>query len=78
MQMDQLTHLYIPPRYIQDINVSYGDQLVMRIDADISLSRGPGYHVRTARRTAAGPLHVDMQDSMHTEFHQDFDLAPAS
>ena len=73
MQMDQISHLYIPPRYIQDIDVSYGDRLVMRIDADISLSEDPvvtfGLRVQ-----GDGPLHVQMQDSTHADFHQDFDL----
>lgn len=77
MQMDQLTHNYIPPRYIQDIKVRYGDTLVMNVDADISLSEDPvitfGLHMQ-----GGGPLRVDMEDSTHAEFHQDFDLAKRS
>lgn len=77
MQMDQLTHNYIPPRYIQDIKVRYGDALVMTIDADISLSEDPVITFGL-RPQGAGPLHVDMEDSTHADFHQDFDLTGRS
>ena len=77
MQMDQITHNYIPPRYIQDIKVRYGDALVMSVAADISLSEDPvitfGLHLQ-----GPGPLQVDMQDSTRAEFHQDFDLGRKS
>ena len=77
MQMDQLTHNYIPPRYIQDIKVRYGDTLVFSVDADISLSEDPviTFGLRLA---GDGPLHVDMQDSSQAAFHQDFALLKRS
>lgn len=71
MQMDQLTHNYIPPRYIQTIDVRYGDELVFNVDADISLSEDPvitfGLHVHGDQA-----VHVDVQDSANTMFHKDF------
>lgn len=77
MQMDQLTHNYIPPRYIQDIKVTYGDALVFSVEADISLSEDPvitfGLHL-----DGDGPLHVDMRDSARAAFHQDFALLKRS
>ena len=73
MQMDQVSHNYIPPRYIQTINVRYGDQLVFNVDTDISLSEDPvitfGLHLR-----GDGPLHVDVEDSANAAFHRDFGL----
>ncbi len=73
MQMDQVSHTYIPPRYIQTITVHYGDQLVFDVDTDISLSEDPvitfGLHP-----SGDGPLHVDVQDSSNAAFHRDFGL----
>jgi sulfur-oxidizing protein SoxY len=41
MQMNQLTRLYTPPRYIDKLTVSSGDQTVLDITGDISLSTNP-------------------------------------
>ena len=77
MQMDQVSHNYIPPRYIQTINVAYGDALVFKVDADISLSEDPaitfGMHLR-----GEGPLHVVVKDSSDTEFKRDFPVLKGS
>ncbi|GAC1337150.1 MAG: quinoprotein dehydrogenase-associated SoxYZ-like carrier [Acetobacteraceae bacterium] len=73
MQMDQLTHNFIPPRYIQEIRVRYGDEKVLSIDADISLSEDPVITFGL-RLHGDGPLHVDMLDSTTAAFHQDFQL----
>ena len=77
MQMDQVTHLYIPPRYIQEIKVTYGDELAMRVETDISMSEDP---VITFGLRLQGnePVHVDVKDSSDAEFKRDFDLQHAS
>ncbi|HEV7435583.1 MAG TPA: quinoprotein dehydrogenase-associated SoxYZ-like carrier [Pseudorhizobium sp.] len=41
MQMNQLTRLYTPPRYIEKMTVTYGDQTVLDVAGDISLSTNP-------------------------------------
>ena len=73
MPVDQLTHNFVPPRFIQDIEVSYGDQTVFKMDADISLSEDP---VITFGFTphGSGPLRVEMQDSAKAVFKQEFPL----
>ncbi len=73
MQVDQLTHNFVPPRFIQDIEVSYGGQAVFKMDADISLSEDP---VITFGFTpdGPGPLRVEMQDSTKAVFKQEFPL----
>ncbi|MBV8916074.1 MAG: quinoprotein dehydrogenase-associated SoxYZ-like carrier, partial [Acetobacteraceae bacterium] len=73
MQVDQLTHNFIPPRYIQDITVRYGNELVLTVDADISLSEDPVITFGL-RLNGAGPLRVDVQDSTQASFHQEFAL----
>ena len=73
MQVDQLTHNFIPPRYIQDIAVHYGDALVMSVDADISLSEDPVITFGL-RLDGPGPLRVDVKDSTTADFHHEFAL----
>lgn len=41
MQMNQLTGLYIPAKFIQEINVTRGTELVFRVEGGISLSENP-------------------------------------
>jgi len=41
MQMNQVTRLYTPARYLDEIRVSYGDKTVFEIKGDISLSSDP-------------------------------------
>lgn len=73
MQVDQVTHLFVPPRYIQDITVSYGDALVLRIEADISLSEDPVITFGFLPQ-GAGPMRVEVQDSARATFRQEFTL----
>ncbi len=77
MQMDQISHLYIPPRYIQDIKVTYGGEKVMEVESDISMSEDPVITFGL-RINGDGPVHVDVEDSSHALFHKDFDLTRGS
>ena len=73
MQVDQVSHLFVPPRYIQDITVRYGDELVFSVDADISLSEDPVITFGFVPQ-GAGPMRVDVLDSSQARFHRDFAL----
>jgi sulfur-oxidizing protein SoxY len=73
MQVDQLTHNFIPPRYIQDITIRYGEKLVLSVDADISLSEDPAITFGL-RLDGAGPVRVDVRDSTQANFHHEFPL----
>jgi sulfur-oxidizing protein SoxY len=76
MQMDQLTRNYIPARFIQDVKVTYGEDLVFQLDADISLSEDPAITFGLAPHGTA-PITVEMHDSSTAAFKQSFDLAAA-
>lgn len=41
LQMDQVTHLYIPPFFVKDLKIWQGDQLVLAMDGGISISENP-------------------------------------
>ena len=74
MQVDQVTHNFIPARYLQDIRISYGGELVMDVESDISLSEDPSITFGFVPH-GAGPMQVDLTDSTKASFHHDFDLA---
>ncbi len=77
MQVDQVTHNFIPPRYIQDITIHYGDDVVLSVDADISLSEDPAITFGFVPH-GAGPFRVEVQDSTKAVFHQEFPTAMRS
>ena len=74
MQVDQVTHLFVPPRYIQDVTVRYGESVVLSVNADISLSEDPVITFGFVPK-GPGPIRVDMQDSTRAKFHQEFALS---
>ncbi|HYB09827.1 MAG TPA: quinoprotein dehydrogenase-associated SoxYZ-like carrier [Alphaproteobacteria bacterium] len=76
MQMDQVTRNYVPARYIQDVKVTYGNDLVFQLDADISLSEDPAITFGLTPRGSA-PITVEMHDSSTAVFKQSFDLTAA-
>lgn len=43
MQMDQLTGLYTPARYLNNIEIKNGDELIFKIEGGISISEDPNF-----------------------------------
>ena len=41
LQMDQITHLYVPLFIVSDLKVWQGDQLLLSVDGGISISEDP-------------------------------------
>ncbi|HTZ70011.1 MAG TPA: quinoprotein dehydrogenase-associated SoxYZ-like carrier, partial [Acetobacteraceae bacterium] len=75
MQMDQVTRLYTPARYIDSITVAYEGQRVLHMDTDISLASDPaiGFGFKS---DGTGTLTVDVADTSHATWHRDFPLTP--
>ena len=44
MQMDQISRHYVPAYFVNNIEVRYGDEPVLTIESDISLSEDPSIH----------------------------------
>jgi len=76
MQVDQVTHLTIPARFIQDIKVTRGDALVFDLEADISLSEDPAITFGVNPASARAPLAVEVHDSANAVFTRSFELFP--
>jgi len=75
MQMNQLTRLYTPARYIQTIDVAYDGGRVFHMDTDISLASDPviGFGFLP---TEKGVMQVVAKDSKDTVFRHSFPLPP--
>lgn len=71
MQMDQVSRLYTPARYISSIDIRYDGQPVLHMDTDISLASDPaiGFGFKSSGN---GTLSVDVSDTSHAHWHQDF------
>lgn len=41
LQMDQITHLYIPPMFVDDLAIYQGDDLIVAMKGGISISQNP-------------------------------------
>ncbi|MGK6317223.1 quinoprotein dehydrogenase-associated SoxYZ-like carrier [Neorhizobium sp. DT-125] len=77
MQMNQLTRLYTPSRYIDKMIVSYGDQAVLEISGDISLSTNPviGFNFVPAGDEA---MKVVASDTKGGRWEQSFKVPPVT
>lgn len=73
MQMDQVSHLYTPARYIKDIKVTYNDKDVFSLVSDISLSTNPVIEFGF-KPDAKGQFKVSMNDTSGAHYEQTFDV----
>ena len=71
MQMNQVTRLYTPARYVTDVEVTRGDALVLAMQSDISLATNPVIDF-LYKRDADGPFTVTVSDSGGQRWSQDF------
>ncbi len=67
MQMDQISHLYPPARFIKEITVKRGNELVFKADTGISISTNP-YFRFTYANSKEPALDVVAIDSDETKF----------
>jgi sulfur-oxidizing protein SoxY len=70
MQMNPVTRLYTPARYVQSIAITQDGQSVLSMDADISIAEDPAITFGLAG--AGGDLDVTAQDSAHAVFTHRF------
>lgn len=74
-QMDQLTRLSYPAHYVRQIDIRYGDELVLQAETDISISENPSlrFHFVPA---GEGELSAAVLDSKDLAFNHAVDVHP--
>ena len=72
MQMNQLTRLYTPPRYVTDIEVTRGEALVFAMASDISLATDPVIDFLYRADGPPAPFTVTVIDSKGERWSQEF------
>jgi sulfur-oxidizing protein SoxY len=78
MQMNQVTRIYTPARFIRTLEVSYGGAQVLRVESDISMSTDPAITFGFVPK-GPGTLEVKAEDSEDARFAQSFPVpAPAA
>ena len=73
MQMNQITRMYTPARFIKTTEVSYEGANVLRVESDISMSTDPVVTFGFVPRSA-GQLKVRVVDSEDETFEGSFDV----
>ena len=67
LQMDQITHLYTPARYVNHLAVYQGDDLVFSIEGGISISEDPNVRF-TFTPNGAKNFRVEVTDTNGVQF----------
>jgi len=73
MQMNPVTRLYTPARYVQSVSVSEGGKSIFTMEGDISLAEDPAITF-SFRPNGLAPLDVQVNDSAKAVFKQSFPL----
>jgi sulfur-oxidizing protein SoxY len=77
MQMDQLTHLYIPAHYIDRVDVRQGDELIFSMEGGISLSEDPNFRFIYAPN-GSKTLSVEAHDTKGNIYKGEWPIGDAS
>jgi sulfur-oxidizing protein SoxY len=77
LQMNQVTMLFIPLRFITRIEVRQGDQVIWTMDGGMTLSENPRITF-DYRVNGAGWLRVRAEDTRHAVWEQSFPIGSSS
>jgi len=67
LQMDQLTRLYVPAFFVQELKLWQGDELILSMDAGISISEDPNIRI-TYAPNGAKALRAEARDTENHMF----------
>lgn len=74
MQMNQVTRLYTPAYFINQVTIRQGDRELLGVESGISIAENPEY--RFDFRDDGAPLHVLVHDSENRTYIKDYTLPP--
>jgi sulfur-oxidizing protein SoxY len=75
LQMDQITRYWIPPDYVREITVRYGDTTILEAETDISISEDPSFHFSFVP-DGPGEITADVTDSEGRQFSKTWPVGP--
>ena len=71
LQMDQLTRLYVPPFFIENLKIWQGDDLVVAMDGGIAISEDPNIRFNY-RPNGAAKFRAEAVDTSKEEFRDEW------
>jgi sulfur-oxidizing protein SoxY len=74
LQRNQVTHLFVPARFIDTLEVAQGDQVLFRMEGGISISEDPTFRFRYTDLGADQSLTVRAHDTEGQNFEGSFPL----
>lgn len=77
LQLDQITLLYILPRYVDKVAIGQGDEKLMTIEAGISLAENPSIAFDYVSN-GAEKMQIEAQDTDNTVFKHSLQINPGS
>ncbi len=77
LQMNQLTHLYIPPHFVKQVRVTYNDRPVLVARTGISISADPSFRFDFVP-DRPGVLKAEVTDNKNLHFTAEHRIQPAS
>jgi sulfur-oxidizing protein SoxY len=75
LQMDQITHLYVPARYVDSLKISQGDDLILAVEGGISISEDPNFRFSFVPN-GAHEVHAEAKDTSGAAFHDEWVVNP--
>jgi sulfur-oxidizing protein SoxY len=71
-QIDPITHYYIPADFMQKLEIRYDDELIFRVESDVSISEDPAFNFRFWPGTTerVGTMTAEILDSNQRRFQQ--------
>ena len=73
LQMDQLTRLYIPPFFVENVKIWQGDDLVLTMDGGIAISEDPNIRFNF-KPNGADKFRVEAMDTSKKLFRNEWSL----
>ncbi|WP_291559615.1 quinoprotein dehydrogenase-associated SoxYZ-like carrier [Bradyrhizobium sp.] len=73
LQMDQLTRLYIPPFFVENLKIWQGDDLVLAMDGGIAISEDPNVRFNF-KPNGADKLRAEAMDTSQKLFRDEWSL----
>lgn len=75
LQMDQVTRLYLPAHFIQEISVRFNGEIVMQAETDIAISQDPSFRFYFVPN-APGEISIEARDNKDMVFTDTYTVQP--